>query len=66
VITPICVWSSYWFGLNQILIQNVEYLARNYGYKKGLENDERNLQIISKQHLLNHCKLHGTNSLTKL
>jgi hypothetical protein len=35
----------------------VEYLGRNYGYKKGFENDEINLQIIYKQHLLSHCKL---------
>jgi hypothetical protein len=57
MITPICVWSSYWFGFIQILIQDVEYFTRDYGYKKGLENDEVNLQIISKQHLLNYCKL---------
>jgi hypothetical protein len=49
MITPICVWSSYWFGLIQISIQKAEYLTRNYGYKKGFENDEANLQIISKQ-----------------
>ncbi len=48
MITPICVWSSYWFGLIQISIQKAEYLTRNYGYKKGFENDEANLQIISK------------------
>jgi hypothetical protein len=53
VFTPICVWSSYWFGL----IQKAKYLAKNYGYKKGFENDESSLQIIYKQHLLNHCKL---------